>query len=129
MKTVASCTTFGTAPTGGVTKPSLIYLNMVSMAMQVKTVNAPTKGEDRRQRRVRKSRDVATDWVTCGVLKLLRKARYADVQSGFLQTDIGQFEQPVMLNGILKWTYFCSFSAKILDWEIDSKFLIGKSTW
>ena len=41
---------------------------MVPTAMQVKTVNALTQGEDRRQRSGREPCGVATDWVTCGQL-------------------------------------------------------------
>ena len=46
--------------------------------MQVKTVNTPIQGEDRRQQRIREDRDVATDWVTCGLLtSTIRRLMYS----------------------------------------------------
>ena len=50
-----------------------------SRAMQVKTVNALTQGEDRRQRSGVSPVDVATDWVTCGLPEFSVKT---NVQSG-----------------------------------------------
>ena len=62
-----------TAPTGGVKEPeNYCEVKYGSRAMQVKTVNALTQGEDRRQQSGVSPVDVATDWVTCGLPDIIQ---------------------------------------------------------
>ena len=50
--------------------------------MQVKTVNALTQGEDRRQRSEREPCGVATDWVTSDQLSAESWLMYSRVRTG-----------------------------------------------